>query len=309
MAPEVSVCVPTYNGARYLREALDSVLCQDFRDFELLVIDDASRDDTAAILAEYARRDSRVRWRANERNVGLVGNFNACLREARGRYVKYLLQDDFWLSEQALGRYVDAVASNEGVTLAASARRVVDADSRGDAVVRGWERDRVADGTAVLRECLLARRNLVGEPSAVIFPREKAGDGFDASYPLLTDLEMWFRLLRQGRFAYIAEPLAAFRVHAAQETQVLKGKLAHLDDMPRLVLAYAGEGGAGLGPIDRTHLLHRCCYAMLRLVRRRQVSLGFAARQIRRHFSLPVFALLIPIFRVRTWALRARGRR
>ena len=74
MRPAVSICIPTFNGAKYLRECVDSVLAQTHPDFEVLIVDDCSSDDSVAIAEDYARRDSRVRVSVNDRNLGLVGN-------------------------------------------------------------------------------------------------------------------------------------------------------------------------------------------------------------------------------------------
>src|SRR3954465_13746774 len=91
-APRVSVCIPTYRGAGHLRTSIDSVLMQTFRDFELIVTDDHSPDDTFAIASSYG--DPRIRCLRNERNLGAEGNWNRTLEQARGHYVKLLPQDD-----------------------------------------------------------------------------------------------------------------------------------------------------------------------------------------------------------------------
>src|SRR5688572_16156987 len=92
--PLVSICMPTYNAAEYLHDAIASALAQTFSDFELLIVDNCSTDNTLEIVAEFARSDSRIRVVRNPSNVGLVGNFNRCLIGARGEWVKFLLADD-----------------------------------------------------------------------------------------------------------------------------------------------------------------------------------------------------------------------
>ena len=81
-APTVTVLMAVYNGARYLREALESILCQSFRDFEFLIIDDGSTDDTLAILNEYARKDARI-CIISQPNRGLTKTLNQGVRLAR----------------------------------------------------------------------------------------------------------------------------------------------------------------------------------------------------------------------------------
>src|SRR5438093_1026213 len=90
----VSVCVPTYNGARFLSQCLDTALAQTWGDFELLIVDDRSTDDTYEIAAEYATRDGRIKLYQNDRNLGLAGNWNRCVQLSRGQWIKFLFQDD-----------------------------------------------------------------------------------------------------------------------------------------------------------------------------------------------------------------------
>ena len=130
MGPRLSVCIPSYNQAQYIRAALDSVLEQAYADFELLVIDDCSTDGTREIVAGYAARDQRVRMIANTVNRGMVCNWNACLEEARGEYVKFVFGDDLLVSSEALGRMVTALDADASVSLVASSRKLIDADGR-----------------------------------------------------------------------------------------------------------------------------------------------------------------------------------
>lgn len=129
MNPKVSVCIPAYNYARFLPQAIESVLSQSFGDFELLVIDDGSTDDTRDVVAGYAARDGRIVFRANPVNRGMVPNWNLCLRESRGEYVKFLFADDFLVSQDALGRMADILDADASVSLVASARHVIGPDS------------------------------------------------------------------------------------------------------------------------------------------------------------------------------------
>ncbi|MGH9458043.1 MAG: glycosyltransferase family 2 protein, partial [Thermoanaerobaculia bacterium] len=94
--PALTIGLPVYNGARFLREALESLLAQTFRDFELVVSDNASTDDTAAICAEYARRDARIRYMRQSTNIGLLANFRSVLDAASGEFFTWAAYDDTW---------------------------------------------------------------------------------------------------------------------------------------------------------------------------------------------------------------------
>jgi glycosyltransferase involved in cell wall biosynthesis len=92
--PIVSIGLPVYNGQAYLRQALDSLLCQSLSDFELIISDNASTDGTEAIARDYAARDSRLRYIRQPQNIGVSRNFNATFHIARGRYFKWSAVDD-----------------------------------------------------------------------------------------------------------------------------------------------------------------------------------------------------------------------
>ena len=219
-APLVSVLIPVFNGEPFLAECLESILAQDFGDYEVLISDDGSTDGSVTVIERYAQRDSRIRWWRNPRNLGIGGNFNAPLKTARGEYFKYVLQDDKLSDPSALRRMVAVLESDSSVSLVVSAAHLIDAESRLIRVRNPFERSGVREGKRVIVQCLEENANLIGEPSLALFRRSQGVRGFDEGLRQLLDLEMWFHLLEQGRFGYVAEPLCAFRQHAAQQTEV-----------------------------------------------------------------------------------------
>lgn len=96
ITPTVSIGMPVYNGAEFIREALDSLLWQTYTDFELIISDNASTDGTGNICEEYAKRDNRIIYILQSYNKGLIDNFNFVLNEARGRYFMWAACDDIW---------------------------------------------------------------------------------------------------------------------------------------------------------------------------------------------------------------------
>lgn len=86
--PMVSVCIPVFNGARFISAAIESVLSQSYADYELLIIDNSSTDGTVGIARSAAGRDRRIRLLVNESNLGMVENWNRCLAEARGEFIR-----------------------------------------------------------------------------------------------------------------------------------------------------------------------------------------------------------------------------
>ena len=88
--PTVSICLPVYNGETFIGEAIESVLAQTFDDYELLISDDGSEDSSLEIAHGYAKRDKRISAWKNPRNLGLFANYNACMNQARGKFINLL---------------------------------------------------------------------------------------------------------------------------------------------------------------------------------------------------------------------------
>ncbi len=209
----VSVCIPTFQGAAFIGYAIDSVLAQTLQDFELLVIDDRSNDGTEDIVRRYA--DPRIRFQRNERNLGPEGNWNRCLEEARGRYVKLLPHDDV-LDPDCLMRQVAALERDDGerLALAFCARKVINSEGR-TVLRRSYQRTDGRIAAAVLRRhCIRLGTNLVGEPGGVLFRRTLARrvGGFDGEIGYVIDLDYWFRLLEHGDAWFDAGALVSFRL-------------------------------------------------------------------------------------------------
>ena len=95
-SPTVSIGMPVYNGEKYIREALDSLLAQTFTDFELIISDNASTDDTGVICREYAARDPRVRYVRQSENRGAMANFQPVLDKARDEYFMWAAANNRW---------------------------------------------------------------------------------------------------------------------------------------------------------------------------------------------------------------------
>ncbi|WP_168214780.1 glycosyltransferase family 2 protein [Mycolicibacterium sp. ELW1] len=251
--PLVTVCVPTYNSEATVERCLRSISSQDYDNVEVLVIDDCSTDDTVTICRKYS--DS-IHVLTNDHNLGLVGNHNRCIRLARGKYVKFVHADDYLLPG-AISLMVSALESFPQAMLAFSRRTV-------DSTVETFLRDsselhgpleplsECTDGVVLLERFIRdgARRNLFGEPTAIMFNRD-AGEsvgGFSHELPQLLDVGFCLALLEHGAAAWIDKPLSV-RVHTYGTTSesnfaagvgsldVLKLQLA-LTRSPKLSLRY-----------------------------------------------------------------------
>lgn len=248
--PLVSVCIPAYRGGEVLGRTIDSVLGQTLRDFELIIIDDNSPDDTVRVVESF--RDPRVRLLRNDSNLGPEGNWSRCLTEARGRYFKLLPQDDV-LHPECLAMQVAVLEDDqdEQLALVFCARRVIDANDR-EVLTRGYPGSRGGrvSGQDVTRQCARSGTNLLGEPGAVLFRLSVARRVglFDASCAYVVDLDYWYRLLQHGDAYYQPERLAAFRVSSGSWSVAIGAR--QYDDFRRFLEKYRGMPQYGLGAID-----------------------------------------------------------
>lgn len=266
-SPLVSVCVDVYNYADFLPQAIESVLSQTLTDFELIVVDDCSTDASFAVAQGYAGQDPRVRVTRNPKNLGMVRNRNACLAQARGKYVKWLHADDFLAAPDALERLAALMESNAAVSLAATGMRFVDADARPRGGACFFSGARLVAGTTVIARCLWERKNVVGGPSAAMFRRSLAGRGFDERFFHAADLEMWFHLLEQGCFGYVPDALTAYRWHGRQQTERDKQTLSQADDQRALLDRYLDRPYVRLRPWMKDVLRHEAVRQTLRRCR------------------------------------------
>jgi glycosyltransferase involved in cell wall biosynthesis len=123
--PRVSIGLPIYNAEKYLQEAIDSILAQTYTDFELIISDNASIDRTQEICQAYARRDPRIRYHRNEKNVGAAPNYNLVFGLAKGEYFKWAAHDDN-LAPEFLARCVEALDQNPDVVLSMTKTTLID---------------------------------------------------------------------------------------------------------------------------------------------------------------------------------------
>mgnify|MGYP000315360914 CR=1 FL=1 len=217
ISPKVSVCIPTFNGESYIRDAINSVLQQKYQNFEVVIVDNCSTDRTETLVEELYSQTEKIRFFKNEQNIGLAGNLNKCLEYARGEYIKYLCVDDMLLPD-CLEKMVAALNEHSTVCLVCGGRISIDEAGRPFGLRRYSARKEVVKGPEVITRCLFGG-NFIGEPTAVMFRKWDLHAQFREDLPQLMDMEMWFRLLENGDLFNIETPLCSIRFHELQMTQ------------------------------------------------------------------------------------------
>jgi len=237
-----TVAIPVFNQRDFIAQTVRSALDQDIADLEILVVDNASSDDTGNVVRGIAAGNARVRYVRHPANIGMARNFSACISLARGEFVQILCADDA-LEPGCTAALADALTRHPECVLAACGRILTDESLRPIRTLRARRQWEVVPGRALLRECFVYA-NRVGEPTAVMFRRAAAARGFHPEYSQAVDLEMWMHLLTLGAGVLLPDPLCRIRQHAAQSSHdnIRSGKV--VEDKRRLFQDY----GVALSP-------------------------------------------------------------
>lgn len=214
--PKVSVCMPVYNGSEYIAKAIDSVLAQTYENFNLLICDNCSTDNTEEIVHQF--KDPRITYVRNTKNLGLVGNANRCLELSDGKYVNIFHHDDIMLPNN-LELKVKMLEDHPEVGLVHSNIKLI--DSKGKIIANNiWNpdsrRDYIEKGlSAFIKYIDFLPHGASFFIGAVLFRREcyKTLGGFEPKLPHCNDSEMWMRILLFHDVACIGNPLVKYRVH------------------------------------------------------------------------------------------------
>lgn len=242
MSTVVSICIPTHNGASWLEASLRSALAQTYQHLEILIVDDASTDDTVKVAKSF--HDPRIRVELNSSNLGLVRNWNRCLTLSKGALIKFLFQDDLLYPtcvekmQQLFDKYphIGLVFSPRDVLLdnPADPKSVAWKDQFGSLHTRFTALHEVNHGKELFDQWFAHRfaGNWVGEPSCVMLRKtcvDRIGM-FNTRMRQLADLEMWARLAYFYDVGFIEEPLSAFTFHAGSATSLnIERGFAYLD--------------------------------------------------------------------------------
>lgn len=235
--PPISIIIPTYNRAAVLPAAIQSVRDQTWTDWELIVVDDGSTDDTSAVIAPLLREDPRLRWLVNEGASGPAGARNTGIRAARGAVLGFLDSDDYW-EPAKLARFMAEFDADPAAVLVASDNGMVDRDSTTvttmksfllETMVPWWQTDPLArevtrsdalvrDIQTITQPGLFAGLTIAGFPwvhtSSAMIRRDAAlaAGLFDERLLRTEDIDLWLKLESMGRFVYIDEVLARYDI-------------------------------------------------------------------------------------------------
>ena len=207
----ISIVLPVYNGEKYLRESIDSVLAQTYKNWELLIVDDCSTDSSAAIAKEYASKDRRIYYYRNENNLRLPRNLNKGFRLAKGDYLTWT-SDDNKFKPTALEKMYDALKNNQNAQFVFASCRVI--NSEGEAIEYIMVDDK--------RKKQIVGHNVVG--ACFMYTRkayEEVGE-YNPDFTLVEDYDYWQRIYAKFNAVAISDILYEYRWHDGALTSTMK---------------------------------------------------------------------------------------
>jgi glycosyltransferase involved in cell wall biosynthesis len=223
---KVSVVIPTHNRADFLRGAVSSVLNQTYQNFEIIVVDDASTDDTAKVVAAF--NDERIRFLRHDTNKGGSAARNTGILASKCDYIAFLDDDDEWLPEKLAKQMDVLLASPQDVGCVYTG--CVDVDRTTGRVIG----QQIPTKRGNLSKELLVK-NCIGGASSVLLKRDcfKKVGLFDESLPRSQDYDMWFRIANEFLFEYIQAPLFKYYLHESRISTNLEAISAGLEILAR----------------------------------------------------------------------------
>lgn len=238
--PLVSICIPTYNGAEFIAEALDSAIQQTYANLEIIISDDASKDETLTIVNSYKTKTIIPIYIHAHQPNGIGANWNHSVRKSNGAFIKFLFQDDVLLPH-CIKDMMRLMLSNSKVGLVYSQREFIyesltpKIESFIDyygAVHSYWDAIDVDQGVISGRiylkdkQLLNSPKNKIGEPTNVLLNREcfKTIGYFSEELQQALDSDYWYRVMTKYDIGFINENLSKFRLHGKQASSINKSR-------------------------------------------------------------------------------------
>lgn len=216
--PLVSVMIPVFNRQEYIGAAIKSVLSQSYTNFELVIHDDNSSDDSLKVIKSF--HDPRIHVIHTSSNHGMIGGWNYLLKNAKGKYIKQMGSDDL-LAKNCLKEQVQVLESHKSVSLVTCQRVVINERGLKTKTLQFSDSSGLINGIDHAHWILTTiRENKIGEPCATMFRSKdlKEAGIFDPTFSQFADFEYWIRILSQGDLYYLHKPLCYFRMHEGSNT-------------------------------------------------------------------------------------------
>lgn len=261
--PLVSVCIPVYNNANTVVETIESVFAQTYRNIELIIVEDASSDDSDSKIREVLSTNNsgiEVVFEHNDKNLGMAGNWNKCLNFCKGKYVKLLCADDK-IAPSLIEREVEILEKYPNVVSVESDTAFVDVEGNIRGHYNRYRKSGVVSGKEVANKSLFYR-DYFGAPLANTFRRDVATKcgGFNPEFNYIIDYEFLLKIGLDGDVYIIHEPLNFFCLRGNSNTaSVFKGEEGrrYINEHRMLVQSVADKLGYSKFQVELSVLIRR----------------------------------------------------
>ena len=209
MFPCISVVVSAYNSEKYIGYTIKSILKQSFRDFELLIVDDASTDETYKIISSFT--DSRIKIFRNDKNVGLTKNINFCIQKAKGKYIARIDSDDICTIDRLAIQYA-FMESNPNIDVVGSDAYLINESGKILGVTKEVYTDRDIKQKSIfmnpmIHPTIMVRSNLIKDYM------------YDEQFRVCQDYDLWVRMIPNCEFRNLDKPLIYYRLNKDGSTR------------------------------------------------------------------------------------------
>lgn len=256
--PKVSVLMPVYNAQQYLAEAIDSIINQTFTDWELLIINDGSTDDSEAIIKSY--QDFRIRYIENESNLKLIATLNKGIALCQGDYIARMDADDIAMPGR-LRQQVAFMDSHPDYVMCGADATIIDMDGTPKGTIRNLQ-------TNDLLQINLLFSSPFVHPVMMIRRSALINNLYDSNYIHAEDYELWCRLSKQGKIANIGKELLKYRWHDTNISVVY----SDIQEQKKSELIRKELLAFGLNPTDEELYYHRITFLLYRMGKKQNVS-------------------------------------
>lgn len=217
----ISVILPVYNGEKFLRESIESILNQTYENFEFIIINDGSTDGSLKIINEYASKDPRIKVISRE-NKGLVDSLNEGIDLAKGKYIARMDADDISLPER-LELQLNHMEENPEITILGTYIEVFGDESNEVESVNKWFNDKISSDNISLK---ISRGCPIAHPTVMMKTKFAKLEKYSSYCPAIEDYELWIRTITKGyTITNIDKTLLKYRVHSKSKSYIEKGEL------------------------------------------------------------------------------------
>lgn len=230
--PKVSVIICTYNRANLLPTAIESVLVQSFQNFEIIIIDSASTDNTEEIMKPY-EKNKKIRYYRSNTDSGISSSRNKGVSLSAGIYIAMLDSDDYWTDKEKLNKQVEILDKNKEIGIVGSSMILVKKDG-----------SKIKDVFCEMDDFHIRKNMLIENQfnqSAVLFRKkafEEAG-GYDENLEVAEDYDLWLQVGKKYRFANLKESTIAYMIHSEGISKIKKKLMAKTVD--KLIEKYKND--------------------------------------------------------------------